>query len=90
MSTLTERRKRARWGFGHTCECRHGPCRERLYFSEALYAEIKGEGTILTRTCASRERRVILVDYGSFVLCASTQATLIAGRRRASELGSRA
>lgn len=75
---LTARRKRAGQGHGHICECKSKRCRERLYFSEGLYADVRGKGAILSRSCAKREGRTVLGDYGWFVICASSRAALLA------------
>lgn len=75
---LTARRKRAGQSHGHVCECTSKRCRERLYFSESLYADVRAKGVIMSRTCAAREGRTVIADYGWFVICATSRAAILA------------
>lgn len=56
---------------GYVCECRLRSCRSRLYMHPSIYDELRHYGTLLSAICARLERRVVLADHGSFVVCAT-------------------
>ncbi len=60
---------------GYICECNLRTCGETIYIRHDTYRRVSCYGTLLSKTCARREDRLVMGDYGEYVVVATTGAT---------------
>ena len=57
---------------GYICECNLRTCGETIYIRHDTYLLLSRYGVLMSKGCARREDRVIMGDYGEFVVAATS------------------